>query len=93
MAMPARMSGLSSRAPRSFDGPATMARCGSHSTIRAPMAISLSTKNIRLSNIFSNISTTPSHCVAVTMAMDIVSAGKAGQGWSSIFGIWPPKSG
>ena len=55
--------------------------------MRAPMAISLSTKNMRHSNIFSNIRITPSHWVAVTMAIDMTSAGKAGQGWSSIFGI------
>ncbi len=48
--------------------------------MRAPMAISLSTKNIRDSNIFSNIRTTPSHCVAVTIAIDIRSAGNAGHG-------------
>ena len=35
--MPARMSGESTEPPRSFDGPATSARCGSHSTMRAPM--------------------------------------------------------
>ena len=86
IAMPARMSGEVIGAPRSRLGPATIARCGSHSTMRAPIEISLSTKNIRDSNIFSNIRITPSHCVAVTMAIDIRSAGKAGQGWSSSFG-------
>ena len=92
MAMPARMSGDGIGAPRSRLGPATIARCGSHSTMRAPIAISLSTKNIRDSNIFSNIRITPSHWVAVTIAIDIRSAGKAGHGWSSSFGTWPPKS-
>jgi len=48
--------------------------------MRAPIEISLSTKNIRDSNIFSNIRITPSHWVAVTIAIDIRSAGKAGQG-------------
>ena len=48
--------------------------------MRAPMPISLSTKNSRDSNIFSWISTMPSHCVAVTIAIDIVSAGNAGHG-------------
>ena len=33
------------------------------------------------------------HCVAVTMAMDMTSAGNAGQGPSSSFGTWPPRSG
>lgn len=47
IAMPARMSGEIIEAPRSRLGPATTARCGSHSTMRAPMEISLSTKNIR----------------------------------------------
>ena len=45
--MPARMSGEIIEAPRSRLGPATIARCGSHSTMRAPIEISLSTKNIR----------------------------------------------
>ena len=48
--------------------------------MRAPIEISLSTKNIRDSNIFSNIRITPSHWVAVTIAIDIRSAGKAGHG-------------
>ncbi len=60
--------------------------------MRAPIAISLSTKNIRDSNIFSCIRITPSHCVAVTIAIDIRSAGNAGHGWSSSFGTWPPRS-
>ena len=42
-------------AARSADGPATSARCGSQSTMRAPMPINLSTKNSRDSNIFSCI--------------------------------------
>ena len=80
IAIPARMSGDSSVAARSREGPATNARCGSHSTMRAPMPTSLSTKNRRDSNIFSWMSTIPVHCVAVTSALDIVSAGNAGQG-------------
>jgi hypothetical protein len=59
--------------------------------MRAPMPISLSTKNMRDSNIFSCIITMPSHCVAVTMAIDITSAGNAGHGWSLIVGTWPPE--
>ena len=39
----------------SFAGPATTTRCGSQTMIRAPMPTSLSTKNRRLSNIFSKI--------------------------------------
>jgi len=69
IAMPARMSGEVIGAPFSRLGPATIARCGSQSTMRPPIAISLSTKNIRDSNIFSNIRMTPSHCVAVTIAI------------------------
>ena len=59
MAIPARMSGDSTVAPRSSDGPATSARCGSQRTMRAPMPTSLSTKNIRDSNIFSCIRIEP----------------------------------
>ena len=62
------------------------ARCGSQSTILAPMPISLSTKNSRDSNIFSNTSSMPAHCVALTIVVDITSAGNAGQGPSSSFG-------
>ena len=76
IAMPARMSGDSTASPRSWRRAATTARCGSHSTMRAPMPISLSTKNSRDSNIFSCIRIMPSHCVAVTIAIDITSAGK-----------------
>ena len=61
--------------------------------MRAPMPISLSTKKSRDSNIFSNTSSMPEHCVAVTMVVDMTSAGKAGQGPSSSFGTWPPRSG
>ena len=57
------------------DGPATTARCGSHSTMRAPIPMSLSTKNSRDSNIFSNSRIMPSHCVAVTSAM-LISVGR-----------------
>ena len=44
----------------------TTARCGSQSTMRAPIPISLSTKKRRLSNIFSKISTVPCVWVATT---------------------------
>ena len=60
--------------------------------IRAPIETSLSTKNRRLSNIFSKISTVPRACVATVTAIDVRSAGNAGHGPSSIFGIWPPRS-
>ena len=60
--------------------------------IRAPIETSLSTKNRRLSNIFSKISTVPRACVATVTAIEVRSAGNAGQGPSSIFGIWPPRS-
>ena len=91
--MPARMSGDSTVPPLSGDGPEITARCGSQSTIRAPMPISLSTKKSRDSNIFSNTSSMPEHCVAVTIVVDMTSAGNAGQGPSSSFGTWPPRSG
>ena len=55
--------------------------------IRAPMPTSLSTKNSRFSNIFSKMSTVPRAWVATASAIDVRSAGKAGQGPSSIFGI------
>src|ERR1035437_7141179 len=80
IAIPARMSGDSTVAPCNWLGPATSARCGSQSTMRAPMPTSLSTKKSRDSNIFSCMSTMPEHCVAVTMAIDMTSAGNAGQG-------------
>jgi len=70
-------------------GPITSARCGSQSTIRAPIAIRLSTKNRRLSKSFSWINTVPSHCVASTSASGVRSAGKPGHGASSTFGIAP----
>ena len=87
MAMPARMSGDSSRSPRSRRGPITIARCGSQIVISAPMRISLSTKNSRFSNIFSKISTEPSDCVARATAIDVRSAGNAGHGPSSTL-VW-----
>src|SRR5881296_326322 len=93
IAMPARMSGLSTTPPWSGAGPAITARCGSHSTMRAPMPISLSTKKSRDSNSFSKISRIPSHCDATTIAIDMRSAGKAGHGPSSSFGTCPPRSG
>src|SRR5438067_24090 len=60
--------------------------------IRAPIETSLSTKKRRLSNIFSKISTVPRACVATTTAIDVRSAGNAGHGPSSTFGIAPPRS-
>ena len=61
--------------------------------MRAPMPMSLSTKNIRDSNIFSWIRIVPSAWVAATSAMLMRSGGKPGQGASSILGIEPPRSG
>ena len=90
--MPARMSGLSSRWPKSFAGPVMTARCGSQRMIRAPIETSLSTKNSRLSNIFSKTSTVPVACVAATTAIEVRSAGNAGQMPLSSFGICPPRS-
>ena len=60
--------------------------------IRAPIETSLSTKNSRLSNIFSKMRIVPYACVATVTAIDVRSAGNAGQTPLSIFGIWPPKS-
>ena len=83
IAIPARMSGEDTRAPRSRRGPMTIARCGSQIVISAPIEISLSTKNRRFSNIFSKISTEPSDWVASATAIDVRSAGNAGHGPSS----------
>src|SRR3954447_12810281 len=90
--MPARMSGLSIRCPTSCAGPVTTARCGSQRMMRAPIEPSLSVKNRRVSNIFSNIRTVPNACVATVTAIEVRSDGNAGHGPSSIFGIAPPRS-
>ena len=90
--MPARMSGLSMRWPKSCAGPLTTTRCGSQRMMRAPIDTSLSVKNSRLSNIFSKISTVPNDCVATVTAIDVRSAGNAGHGPSSIFAMCPPRS-
>ena len=68
------------------------ARCGSHRMIRAPIDTSLSVKNRRFSNIFSNISTVPNACVASVAAIDVGPDGNAGHGPSSILGTAPPRS-
>ena len=60
--------------------------------IRAPIETSLSTKKRRLSNIFSKMRIVPRACVATVTAIEVRSAGKAGQMPLSIFGICPPKS-
>ena len=46
----------------------------------APMTPSLSVKTRRFSNIHSWMSTEPSDCVASATAIDVRSAGNAGQG-------------
>src|SRR5574338_695520 len=92
IAIPARISGDSTVPPLSGDGPEITARCGSHSTMRAPMPMSLSTKNSRDSNIFSKTRIIPAHCVAATIVVDMTSAGNAGHGPSSSLGTWPPRS-
>ena len=56
---PARMSGETIGAARSSVGPTTTARWGSQRTMRAPIAMRLSTKKRRLSKSFSWISTSP----------------------------------
>ena len=73
-------------------GPVTTTRCGSQRMIRAPIETSLSTKNRRLSNIFSKIRIVPRAWVATMTAIEVMSAGNAGHGPSSIFGIAPPRS-
>ena len=80
------------RPPYSREGPETIARCGSQRMIRAPMSTSLSTKKRRFSNIFSKIRIVPLAWVATASAIEVRSAGKDGQGPSSIFGIWSPRS-
>jgi hypothetical protein len=55
--------------------------------IRAPIETSLSTKNSRLSNIFSKMRMVPRACVATVTAIEVRSAGNAGQMPLSIFGI------
>jgi hypothetical protein len=60
--------------------------------MRAPIETSLSTKNRRFSNIFSKTRIVPHACVATATAIDVRSAGNAGQGPSSIFGTWSPRS-
>ena len=81
IAMPARMSGDSTRAANAaWTGRRRPRDADRRARSCAPMPISLSTKNSRDSNIFSWMRMTPSHCVAVTSAMDIVSAGNAGHG-------------
>ena len=64
IAMPARMSGDSTRSPRSRRGPVTIARWGSQRTMSAPIRISLSVKIRRLSNIHSCTRIEPSAWVA-----------------------------
>ena len=51
--------------------------------ICAPMFTSLSVNTRRFSNIFSKIRTEPSDCVASATAIEVRSAGNAGQGPSS----------
>ena len=87
IAMPARMSGDTSRSPRSRRGPVTIARCGSQRTMSAPIAVSLSVKTRRFSNIHSWISTEPSDWVASATATLVRSAGNAGQGPSMTFAL------
>ena len=73
-------------------GPTTTALCGSQRIIEAPIETSLSVKYIRDSNIFSCTNTVPAHWVAATIAIDVRSAGNAGQGPSSNFGTCPNAS-
>ncbi len=60
----------------------TKARCGSQSVIWAPISMSLSTKNRRLSNIFWCTNTLPFAWMAVTSTMLSRSGVKPGHGAS-----------
>src|SRR3954447_24583061 len=91
-AMPARMSGDSTRAARSRRGPWTSARCGSAMKMLAPIEISLSQKNRRDSNIHSWTRTSPSLWVASATAIEVRSAGKAGHGPSWTLEVCSPMS-
>src|SRR2546426_160067 len=51
IAIPARMSGLSTTCPCNGDGPAITARCGSHSTMRAPMPIDRKSTRLNSSHL------------------------------------------
>jgi len=62
----------------------TIALCGSHITMSAPIRISLSVKISRFSNIHSCTRIEPSACVAMATAIDVRSAGNAGHGPSWI---------
>ena len=92
IAIPALMSGDSTRSPRSLRGPVTIARCGSHITMSAPIRISLSVKIKRFSNIHSCTRIDPSACVASATAIEVRSAGNAGHGPSWIFHLYSPTS-
>src|SRR5580704_5892473 len=92
IAIPARMSGESTRWPCSGRGPTTIARCGSQIVIDAPIRTSLSTKNRRFSNIHSWIITEPWAWVASANATLVRSAGNAGHGPSCTLGVWSPLS-
>ena len=94
-ATPARMSGEVMRVARRhsrWSWPMTVARCGSQRMICAPMSISLSTKNRRLSNIFWWISTAPLACVATTRKIDSRSGVSPGHGASAMVIIEPSRN-
>ena len=91
-AIPARISGDTIVEPRNLKrlpSPITVARCGSQRMIWAPISISLSTKNKRLSNIFWWISTLPTDCVATTRNTLSKSGVSPGQGASAMVMIEP----
>ena len=89
---PARMSGELMVTPRKLafrSNPMTVARWGSQRMIWAPMSMSLSTKNSRLSNIFWWIRALPLAWVAVTRTMDNKSGVKPGHGASATVKMEP----
>ena len=91
-ATPARISGDVMRVARRrmrWSWPMTVARCGSHRITCAPMSMSLSTKNRRLSNIFWWMSTEPLACVATTRKIDSRSGVNPGHGASAMVMIEP----
>ena len=91
-AIPARTSGLVTTALFSRAGPFTTARWGSHRMMSAPILTSQSMKNMRVSYIFSWMRTAPRIWVEATVMMLSKSAGKPGQGASSIFGVPPSRA-
>ena len=69
--------------------PITVARCGSHRMICAPISMSLAVKNKRLSNIFWWMRTLPLAWVAVTNTIESKSGVNPGHGASETVRMEP----